>query len=76
MHDIKEGGKAYAFGPRNALCSKYLVVVDGLGNKHTMQMQVRGTDGGVKVEEGREGVSLPPTPLLACPWSLLTAARM
>ena len=41
VHDVKEGGKPYLFGPRtNAPCNKYLVLYDGLGNKHTMAMQV------------------------------------
>ncbi|GAX80452.1 hypothetical protein CEUSTIGMA_g7891.t1 [Chlamydomonas eustigma] len=39
VHDVKEGGKVYSFGPRASPCHKYLVLVDGLGNKHMMAMQ-------------------------------------
>ena len=42
---MREGGKSYAFGPKASPCNKYLVLVDGLGNKHTMALQVGGGDG-------------------------------
>jgi len=38
VHDIKRGGKPYAFGPRNSPCTTYLVLVDGFNCKHTMSM--------------------------------------
>ena len=51
---MREGGKSYAFGPKASPCNKYLVLVDGLGNKHTMALQVGGLRGGVEADGSAE----------------------
>ncbi len=43
--DVKDGGRAYGFGPRNVQCTRYLVVRDGLGLTHTLPMLVGGDAG-------------------------------
>jgi len=40
IRDIKDLTKQYPFGPRNAPCTRYLELVDGLDIPHTLPMQV------------------------------------